>query len=260
MWTLPAMQAALGCAAATYDCSVPEKLSSGPSSSSLSLQASSSVSAEAQMHPAHAELVPSDVSGAAAGRARRKRAAQAAAAGQAIATPIALAPLQPFLPPPPPTRSRSEYESAEVSTSFGATKACFNSSHCTFPERCTLESPYRRYCSSNRHVTTPGRTLLGLTGAQEPGVFGCERCTSPIGLLDFGDVGEVGSNVCAATCALPNNSSSPDAVSETYQTSNCQVTCTFLPAFLYGSARIERSPYFVGVDYGARHLRGARPG
>ena len=149
------MQAALGCAAATYDCSVPEKLSSGPSSSSLSLQASSSVSAEAQMHPAHAELVPSDVSGAAAGLARRQRAAQAAAAGQAIATPIALAPLQPFLPPPPPTRSRSEYESAEVSTSFGATKACFNSSHCTFPERCTLESPYRRYCSSNRHVTTP---------------------------------------------------------------------------------------------------------
>ena len=64
--------------------------------------------------------------------------------------------------------------------------------------------------------------------------------------------------MCAATCALPNNSSSPDAVSETYQTSNCQVTCTFLPAFLYGSARIERSPYFVGVDYGARHLSEVR--
>lgn len=125
---------------------------------------------------------------------------------------------------------------------------CYNSSHCAFPSLCTLESSYRRYCSDTRFVTTIGRTLFDRTGLQEPGVYSCQRCSSPVALLDFGIADELGTYQCRSYCPLPCNSTTPDNVAESYQTSNCNVSCSFAPGELLGSATIGRSPLFVGPE------------
>ena len=146
-----------------------------------------------------------------------------------------------------PTATKEDFESAMLS-SFGQTLSCYNSSHCTFPSICTLESPYRRYCSDTRFVTTPGRTLFDLTGAQQPGAHGCVSCASPIALVDFNDRGEFGANACRSFCDMPTNSSAPDAVVESFQTSNCRAECSFERGELMGSAVFGTSPHFEGEE------------
>ena len=261
VYTMPAMQAALGCAAAAYDCAIPARIDSGGATASASaLGGSSSASSSqgsADMHASYSAFVPSDLSGAAAGIQRRSDAAERAAREALSELQPRLGAISPFLPPPPET-TRSSYESATVSPVFGQTSVCYNSSHCPFPSLCTLESSQRRYCSSTRFASTPGRTLFLQDGLQQPGRHGCDRCAAPLALVDFGDAGEVGANACEARCDLPNNSSSPDAVAESYLTSNCLVACAFAPATLYGDAALSASAHFPGADHGTVHLEAAR--
>ena len=131
---------------------------------------------------------------------------------------------------------------------------CYNSSHCNFPSRCTLEASYRRYCADTRFVKTPGRTLYDRTGQQLPGLYTCDLCSSPVSLLDFGLAGELGTYQCQSGCPMPNNSSNPDPVSESYQTSNCLVSCEFAAGSLHGAAKLDTSAHFEGTEPAGRLL------
>ena len=130
----------------------------------------------------------------------------------------------------------------------GAGAACYNGSHCTFPKQCLVESGYRRYCADSLFVPVAGRTLFDLSGRREPGVHGCDRCEAPLAVSDFGLMSDVGTYVCDSSCRLPNNSSTPDTVVESYQTSNCLTRCTFAPAELRGNATLDISPHFPGGE------------
>ena len=140
----------------------------------------------------------------------------------------------------------SYYDSVNISDM--ARNGCYNSSHCTPPQRCIVESAYRRYCGDSRFVPLPGRTLFDLTGEREPGVYGCVRCGSPLSLSDFGLLSDFGAWQCASVCTLPNNSSEPDKVVESYQTSHCRTECAFAQGAVYGDARFATSPYFEGDE------------
>ena len=130
----------------------------------------------------------------------------------------------------------------------GGQTPCYNNTDCIFPARCTLESAYRRYCSTSRYASVPGGTLFRLTGPQLPGAVGCDRCSSPLALIDFGSLDELGSNECGTRCAAPVSSLPWQRVVESYQTSNCVVECRFAPGELLGAARLGESSSFPGTE------------
>ena len=139
----------------------------------------------------------------------------------------------------------SFYDTIRMAATAGAT--CYNSTHCSFPDRCIVETGYRRYCGG-AFISRPGRTLFDLSGEREPGRYGCERCGAPLALADFGLLADFGAYQCGSRCALPSNASTSDTVVESYQTSLCLTECTFVQGLLHGNARLGTSAYVTGSE------------
>ena len=148
-------------------------------------------------------------------------------------------------------KSSSElFKSTSLSTNStgGNGEFCYNASDCIYPQRCIVESRERRYCADSALDRVWGRTLFDTSADREPGLFECDRCHSPLLLVDFGAPSDVGANRCISECELPVGSTNETHIGESFMTSNCRTRCEYAPIELHGDAKLGSSPYHTGFE------------